>query len=168
MAREMERTVQQSVLDRLIDDEPGVADSLHVTWGESVRALKTSLRRDLEWLLNTRRTPQPPPEACEEVGRSLYQYGLPDFTALSRDDPETPRLLAREVERAIALFEPRLEGARVVLGESDRDGARRLHFVIEAMLKLDPTPERVVFDTVLDLANHDFAVQPGAPGAGAG
>lgn len=166
MAREMERTVQQSVLDRLMDDEPGVADSLTVSWGESVRALKASLRRDLEWLLNTRRIPQPLPEACEEVGRSLYLYGLPDFTALSRDDPDTPRLLAREVERAITLFEPRLEGTRVVLGESETGGARRLHFVIEAMLKLDPTPERVVFDTVLDLANHDFAVQSGAPGTG--
>ena len=166
MAREIERTVQQSVFDRLIDDEPGLAGDPLLSWGESVRALKASLRRDLEWLLNTRRIPQPVPEACEEVSRSLHLYGLPDFTALSRDDPETPRLLAREVERAITRFEPRLEGARVVLGEAEHDGARRLHFVIEAMLKLDPTPERVVFDTVLDLANHDFAVQAGVPGAG--
>ncbi len=166
MARDIERTVQQSLLDRLTDDTPGYGDPT-LTWGESVRELKRAVRRDLEWLLNTRRTPQAPPEACEEVQRSLYQFGLPDFTALSRNAPETGLYLAREVERAIELFEPRLEGARVSLAESDEHGDRRLHFVIEAMLRLDPTPERVVFDTVLDLANHDFAVQSGST-AGAG
>ena len=163
MAREMERTVQQSVLDRLIDDAPGLGDPTP-TWAESVRDLKAALRRDLEWLLNTRRTPQLPPAACEEVPRSLYLYGLPDFSARSRDNPETAAQLARDVERAIALFEPRLAAARVSIVESAEGGERRLHFVIEALLRLDPTPERVVFDTVLDVSRNEFEVQPGGGG----
>jgi type VI secretion system protein ImpF len=167
MAREMERTVQQSVLDRLMDDEPGFGDPT-LTWAESVRLLKASLRRDLEWLLNTRRTPQAPPAVCEAVQQSLYQYGLPDFSSRSRDAPDTAQQLVREVEQAIALFEPRLAGARVSLSESNDGGERRLHFVIEAMLRLDPTPERVVFDTVLDIARNEFEVQPGASPAGRG
>jgi type VI secretion system protein ImpF len=161
VARELERTVQQSLLDRLMDDEPGFRDP-ELSWAESVRLLKASLRRDLEWLLNTRRTPQPPPAACEEVPRSLYHYGLPDFSARGRDDPETVRQLARDVERAIALFEPRLTATRVSVVEGKDAGERRLHFVIEALLRLDPTPERVVFDTVLDVARNEFEVQPGA------
>jgi type VI secretion system protein ImpF len=166
MARDIERTVQQSLLDRLTDDAPGFGDR-ELTWGESVRALKQAVRRDLEWLLNTRRTPQPVPAACTEVRRSLYRYGLPDYTARSRDERENAVALAREVEEAIALFEPRLAGARVSLAETQGDdGGRRLHFVIEALLRLDPTPERVVFDTVLDVAKNEFAVA--APGAGMG
>ncbi|HEU4628437.1 MAG TPA: type VI secretion system baseplate subunit TssE [Gemmatimonadaceae bacterium] len=158
-AGEIERTVQQSVLDRLMDDEPRLAGDPSMTWSDSVRALKQTLRRDLEWLLNTRRTPQPAPEACEEVRQSLYRYGLPDVTSLHRDAPDTPARLALEVEEAIALFEPRLAGARVSLVEDDAGGERRIHFVIEAMLRMDPTPERVVFDTVLDVAKNEFEVQ---------
>jgi type VI secretion system protein ImpF len=126
-----------------------------------VHALKTSLRRDLEWLLNTRRTVQAVPESCEELRRSLYQYGLPDFTSRPRDASETAHRLAREVEQAIALFEPRLANVRVSLAETEEEGERRLHFVIEALLRLDPTPERVVFDTVLDVVKHEFEVQAG-------
>jgi type VI secretion system protein ImpF len=163
----MERAVQQSVLDRLMDDEPGLGDPTQ-TWADSVRVLKASLRRDLEWLLNTRRTPQAPPAACEAVQRSVYLFGLPDFSARSRDAPDTAGQLAREVEQAIALFEPRLANARVTLTESTEGGERRLHFVIEALLRLDPTPERVVFDTVLDISRNEFEVQPGAPPAGRG
>lgn len=168
MARELKRTVQQSVLDRLIDDEPGLAGDPQLTWSDSVRELKVALRRDLEWLLNTRCTPQQAPESCDEVRRSLYRFGLPDFTALRRDSPDTAVRLAREVEEAIALFEPRLAHARVSLTETEEKGERRLHFTIEAMLRLDPTPERVVFDTVLDVARNEFEVQTGGSAAGQG
>jgi type VI secretion system protein ImpF len=166
MAREPERTVQQSVLDRLLDDEHGPLDGT-MTRAESVQLLKASLRRDLEWLLNTRRTPQAPPAGCEAVQRSLYGYGLPDFSGRLRDAPDTALQLAREVEQAIALFEPRLAGVRVSTRERSAGGERRLHFVIEGMLRLDPTPERVVFDTKFDGARNEFEVQAGdLPAAG--
>lgn len=166
MARETRRTVQQSVLDRLIDDEPGVASDLQLTWSDSVSVLKQSLRRDLEWLLNTRCTPQEAPPSCRELRRSLYRFGLPDFSALHRNSPDTAPRLAREVEEAIAIFEPRLANARVSLVEAHEGGERRLHFMIEAMLRLDPIPERVVFDTVLDIALNEFEVQSGGTMAG--
>ena len=162
MAREMERTVQQSLLDRLIDEEPQLAGDPTLTWADSVRELKAALRRDLEWLLNSRRTPQAPPAGCDELRHSLYQFGLPDFSAMTHDAPDTGQLLVREVERAIAIFEPRLASTRVSLAETGEPGDRQLHFVIEALLRLDPTPERVVFDTVLDVTRHEFDVQPGS------
>ena len=168
VSRKLERTVQQSVLDRLVDDEPRLAGDPTLTWADSVRELKVALRRDLEWLLNTRRVPQAPPASCDELRHSLYQYGLPDFSARHRDAPGTAAQLAREVEEAIALFEPRLAGARVPLADTTQGGDRRLHFVIEALLRLDPTPERVVFDTVLDIAKHQFEVQPGGAATSTG
>lgn len=164
MNRGMERTVQPSVLDRLMRDTPHESDDPTLTWAESVAALKEAVRRDLEWLLNTRRTPQPPPESCDEVRHSLYVYGLPDFTARGGSAPDIAARIAREVEGAIAVFEPRLAAARVTPAEREASGDRRLHFVIEALLRLEPTPERVVFDTVLHAGRHQFEVGAGTGG----
>ena len=36
---------------------------------------------------------------------------------------------------------------------------RELRFVVEALLKMDPNPEQVVFDTVLELASGDYSVK---------
>lgn len=159
MARkEIEREVQQSLLDRLTDEELGMAGDPTLTWGESVRRLKISLRRDLEWLLNTRRTLVAPPEACEELAESLFTYGLPDITSMSRDAGETRARLAREVEEAVRIFEPRLDNVRVVFADDTDSGSMRFHYVVEAILRLDPTPERVVFDTVLDVPKAKFEI----------
>ena len=158
--REIEREVQQSVLDRLVDEEPGLAGDPTLTWGESVRRLKIALRRDLEWLLNTRRTAMRVPEACEELRESLFTYGLTDLASVSRDASDTRQRLAREVEEAVRLFEPRLSGVRVVFSEDTEKGAQRFHYTVEAMLRLDPTPERIVFDTVLDVPTASFEIEP--------
>ena len=161
MARtEMERSVRQSVLDRLIDAEPGLAADPAPTLATSIRQLKANLRRDLEWLLNTRRPPLHVPEEFEETQRSLLTYGLPDITSLSRDSIATRTSLLREVEEAIERFEPRLADVRVQLVQTEGPNAvRELRFVVEALLKMDPNPEQVVFDTVLELSSGDYSVK---------
>ena len=162
MARgELERTVQQSLLDRLTDDEPRVAADAPMTWAQSVRAFKAGVRRDLEWLLNTRRTAELAPEHLVEVGRSLHHYGLSDLTSLSKDSESDRERLLHWVEDVIATYEPRLANVRVTLAEGQPADAHRreLHFVIEATFLLDPTPERVLYDTVLDLTRGDYALR---------
>jgi type VI secretion system protein ImpF len=156
--RDIERTVQQSVLDRLVDEEPGLAGDPTITWGESVRQLKIALRRDLDWLLNTRRTTMVVPEEYEELRASLFNYGLVDITSVSRDAWETRGRLARAVEEAVRLFEPRLESVRVGLSEEPDGSALRFRYTVEAVLRLDPTPERIVFDTVLDVPRASFEI----------
>jgi len=69
---ELDRTVQWSVLDRLIDANPDNAVEPPLTWAQSVRELKRGLRRDLEWLLNTRRIVVPAPAGMTELEQSLY------------------------------------------------------------------------------------------------
>ena len=167
MARtEIERTVRQSVFDRLIDLDPGSGVEPVPTFAQSVRTLKANLRRDLEWLLNSRRTPVEVPAHFEELPRSVFTYGLSDINSLSRDATETRGTLLREVESAIAIFEPRLAKVRVGLREGEGPGARReIHFVVEALLRMDPNPEQVVFDTVLELSSGDFEVKGGGVGA---
>jgi type VI secretion system protein ImpF len=147
---ELERTVQQSVLDRLVDDDPTSSSERPMSRAESVRALKESLRRDLEALLNTRRTAQTAPDGFEEVAQSVYHFGLPDISSMSRDSPETQARLTRLVEEAVALFEPRLTAVKVAAAPDDRVQFGELRFVIEGTLQLDPVPERISFDTVLE------------------
>ena len=156
--RELEGTVHRSVLDRLIDEDPQTTADVSTSWSQSVKDLKDAVKRDLEWLLNTRRIPELAPDALEDVCRSLYHYGLPDFTSLSADDHATHLVLIRQVEEAIELFEPRLAGVRVSLAETEKDDKRELRFVIEGLLKMEPNPEQVVFDTVLEISSGKFQV----------
>jgi len=62
---EREGPVTLSVLDRLIDQEPERKLEPPLTRSQSLRELKAALRRDLEWLLNTRRTIEEPPASLK-------------------------------------------------------------------------------------------------------
>ena len=125
---------------------------------ESVRQLKDAVRRDIEWLFNTRRIAEPAHEALLETTESLYHYGLPDISSLSVYRGNPRERLKYEMERALDLFEPRLEDPRVDFVEAEHDKHRAWRFVIEGRLLMDPNPERVVFDTVLEVANQEFRV----------
>jgi type VI secretion system protein ImpF len=157
--REAERTVQQSLLDRLIDKEPESSADKQVTWAQSVIQLKNAVRRDLEWLLNTRRIVHTAPESFAELGHSLYHYGLPDVTSLSADAPDTEKKLMRQLEEAVELFEPRLTNVRVSAVKLEDKDARQIRFLIEALLDMEPNPEQVMFDTVLEISSGKFAIK---------
>jgi type VI secretion system protein ImpF len=157
---EIERTVQPSLLDRLTDADPRSSADPAITLSESVRRFKASIQRDLEWLLNTRRIPEPMPEDWfEQLPHSVYYYGIPDITSLSRDTRESRMIVLRDIEDAIATFEPRLSDVRITVVEVEGEQFRReLRFHIEATLRMDPTPEQVVFDTVLNFASGEYDV----------
>jgi type VI secretion system protein ImpF len=148
-----------SVLDRLIDSNPDVTADPPANRFQSVRQLKASLRRDLEWLLNTRRNPDEVPESYEELFRSLYNYGLPDVTSMGLNSTRDRQRLLRLVEQTIEIFEPRLTGVRVRAVDNSGSGPRILRFQIEALLKMDPAPEQILFDTVLQLNSGEYQVK---------
>src|SRR5438552_1891999 len=102
-----------SVLDRLIDQDPKSSVEAAPPRAQSVRQLKTSLRRDLEWLLNSRRI-SPEPESLRELNRSVYCYGLPDFSAYNISSAKDQNKLIRVLQIAVKLFEPRLANVRIV------------------------------------------------------
>jgi type VI secretion system protein ImpF len=161
MARtELELTVTQTVLDRLIDREPEAQADAPMTRAQSVRALKAALRRDLEWLLNSRRTPEAADDSLPELSRSLFNFGLPDVTSMSVDSPRDRNRLLRAIEKIIETFEPRLDGVRVMAVESSTGIAnRQVRFQVEGLLKMDPAPELISFDTVLSLTSGEYQVQ---------
>jgi type VI secretion system protein ImpF len=161
MARwEAEHTVTQSVLDRLIDRDPGTESEPPLTRAQSVRQLRASVRRDLEWLLNTRRNPEAAGQEFEELERSLYNYGLPDISSLQWNSPKDRSRLVHMLEAAVELFEPRLERVRVTALDPPGGGRIQvLRFQVEGLLKMDPSPEHIVFDTVLQLTTGQYQVK---------
>ena len=159
MARSLgETTITNSVLDRLIDQEPGSGMENMLSRAQSVRLLRSAVRRDLEWLLNTRRNADIPQEGPEEINRSMLVYGLPDLSALSMATAADRARLTRQVAAAIAIFEPRLAAVRVSLVESSEPSRKDVRMRIEAMLRMDPVPEPISFDTVLELKTGNCRV----------
>jgi type VI secretion system protein ImpF len=151
--------VTLSVLDRLIDQDPRNSKEVPPTRTQSERMLRDAVRRDLEWLLNTRRIAIPPDEGLKELNRSVYMFGLPDFTGFSIATPNDKSKLIRQLQNAVKLFEPRIAKARIVPLESEGAGTRTLRFRIEGLLLMDPEPEHVSFDTVLQLTSGQYEVQ---------
>ena len=149
MSPSAEPRLRLTVLDRLIDEAPRdrVADT--AGWEASPAEMRVRLRRDVEWLLNARRIVEPAAERYVEVNHSLYHYGLPDLSSMP-DTDEARSHLAHSVEECLNLFEPRLMSVRVTPAEVHEATGRSLHLTIEALLRMDPAPERVVFDTVIE------------------
>lgn len=167
MARiESESVVTQSVLERLIDREPALTQEPALSRSQSVRLLKASVRRDLEWLLNTRQNPDSAGDDLPELARSVFNYGLPDFTSMSFDNPKDRARLLKHLENTIRIFEPRLEAPRIIPVQADSSSSNRtIRFQIEGLLKMDPSPEQVTFDTVLQLSSGEYQIRGDRGGA---
>jgi len=145
---------------------PTIQRRLARTWEESVEVLRRNVRRDLEQLLNARQISDPASPPHDELEQSAYNYGLRDLASFSADSPDTPAALQRTIERAIALFEPRILDPRVKLVTTGNAQSRHVRFLISGMLRTDPDPERIEFDTVLEIATKRFELSSRAPDAG--
>ena len=159
------RNAQASILDRLIDNDPQRTTEAPPSAAQSLRELKASLRRDIEWLLNTRRSIQDPPPGASELERSLHVYGLPDICSMNLGSGQEFQRLARAMESILATFEPRLRTIRVTPVPAADSSSRVLRFQIEGVLRVEPVPEHVTFDTMLELTSGEYEVK-GEPGAG--
>lgn len=150
--------VTPSVLDRLLDYEPEAKQEAIKTRSRSLKELKMSVRRDLEWLLNARSYAGEIDERLEEIKKSVLTYGLPDFTGSSTNSLPEQQRLTKALETALKTFEPRFLNLKVTLEPLSKI-ERMLKFRIEASLDVEPTPEPITFDTVLQLGSGDFAVR---------
>ena len=162
MARSLgETTITLSVLDRLIDHEPDNSAENPLSRSQSVRVLKNAVRRDLEWLLNSRRIADPPDDGLKEVNRSTYIYGLPDVSTLAMASSGDRNKLVRQIIATINLFEPRLANVRLVMVETADAAKKDVRLRIEAMLRMDPVPEPISFDTVIELKSGNCRLSGG-------
>jgi type VI secretion system protein ImpF len=149
--------IQTSILDRLIDREPEVSrETVHSQLAD-IMAVKQSVIRDMENLLNTRRKIFPVPEEFREVNNSLFVYGLPDFSSLNPRSPQVKQMLRRDVEKTVARFERRLKNIKVQLEMSDKM-EQRIRFRITGILHMEPLIEPVTFDTYFDINKGNYTI----------
>ncbi len=154
-----DRPLIPSVLDRLIDLEPDRQRESPLNRTQVLQQMKQSVGRDLQNLLNTRCRATGWPEGLGELSRSLVAYGIPDCVGINTGSREQQEELRRMIRAAVEAFEPRLTQVRVSVADTDNPADRTLRFRIDAMLKIDPAPEPVVYDSRLDATNGDFSVK---------
>ncbi len=154
---ENHQITQASVLDRLIDDEPGVSHEPAQYRYASLRQIKASVVRDLENLLNTRRNITILPPEYTELGRSLFTYGVMDFTAQNPKNPSVQQQLKLDIAKTIEIFEPRLHNVTVHV-ETYQDRIQSVHFRITGLLVVESESEPVSFDTFFDVNRGEYVI----------
>ena len=147
-----------SVLDRLLEDSVQTVAALPPSDGADLRQLTLDVGRDLENLLNTRRRCKACPPELQELNRSLIDYGIPDFTGLNMGAEAEQEQMRLAIERAIRQFEPRLANVVVAVQRNVDRADRRLHLRITGVLRTEPVPERVVFDSEVQPSTAAVAV----------
>jgi len=150
------QNARASILDRLIDNEPGTARE-PVQYRISLGEIKDAVVRDLENLLNSRRRILVPPPEYREVNNSLLLYGLQDFTSKNPDSPFVKQRLRQMIEQTIYRYEPRLKNVTVQI-ESPSKNTRDLRFRIAAVLTVEPITEPVTFDTYFDVSRSEYRI----------
>ncbi len=157
--RNAPQRAQLPLLDRLLDADRDSNEMHSPTVSEALERLHAAVRRDLESLLNARRRRRPLPPLLTQLGSSVFNYGIPDPASGAYAVPELRQVLVREVEATIRRFEPRLTKVAVSL-VGDKEGlGSTLRLKVEAVLRADPVPEPVSFETLLEPVTRDVTVR---------
>ncbi|WP_019604884.1 type VI secretion system baseplate subunit TssE [Teredinibacter turnerae] len=160
MARvEKTKNLRPSILDRLLDDDPHSPREPEITKHQQLRNLRASVKRDLENLLNTRYRIVSPPENLKQLENSILNYGMPDLATVNVSDIEKRRAFTREMELLLKTYEPRFKTVHVSYQENSDTTDRTLRFRIDATLYADPSPEVIVFDSVLEPVSRAVNVE---------
>ena len=93
------------------------------------------------------------------MGLSPLAYGISDFSSGAFNDPRRREWLRSEVERTIRRFEPRLVRLRVTLMAPKDELEATLHLRIEGLLRTEPAPDPIAFDTLVDAATAEILVK---------
>ena len=145
----LQEKLQPALLDRLADHEPDKKVESRAKRVLSLNRLKSSVLRDLAWLLNCGNL-----EVTEdlddypEVRKSVLNYGVPDLAGKTVSATEVGDL-EREIRQAILNFEPRILADSLSVRVSinrDRMSTKTMSFVIEgqlmgAAIATQPLPE---------------------------
>lgn len=143
-------TLQLSVFDRLLDDDPANAMDPLKSRQRSNRELLDAVRRDLENLLNTRSCGVALDPALIELENSILNYGIMTVGSTVYSVPENREKFRDEVEQVIRRFEPRFLRVSVSLVDEQDLADRTIRFRVDALLDAHPAPEPIVFNSVLD------------------
>ncbi len=153
---EKQTAILPSVWDRLGD--PDSRGTLARPWYDAATMIDR-IRRDLNDLLNTRRTDQGLCPALPRAGESLLAYGFPELGSLELTSHERIDEIGRAIEASVARFEPRMHQVRATPLPSPEGAVHAVRFRIEGTLKLDAAPD-VAFETTLELTTGRQTIGP--------
>ncbi|HEX6810285.1 MAG TPA: type VI secretion system baseplate subunit TssE [Planctomycetota bacterium] len=160
--------LQPALLDRLTDDSPDKQVESRDDRVISLKRLRQSVVRDLEWLFNTGAafTPEEA-ESLGPVANSVINYGIPSMAGKQASGINVPRV-ERLLREAIWNFEPRLirSSVRVKAIATGAMTQRAVTFEITAQLWAHPLPLELFLRTEIDLESGNVAVtEPGREAA---
>ena len=154
MARgKSEVLITQSLVDRLTQ-----TDLWPETRASSITMYRDSMKRDLEWLLNTRKPVIPELEGYPATAASVLNYGLPDLLSFDGSHGKEQNALTVALEKCIRTYEPRIHQPRVFLTRTDLL-SRSLRFHIEGEIIYENMDEEIKFDTVLEMISGEYEVK---------
>jgi len=160
MARvDKKKKLRPSILDRLIDDEPHNQTEIDPGKHQRLKELRSSVRRDLERLLNSRYRVIEPAEEFDHIESSILNYGMPDLATVNIIDNEKRKEFTTKLENILRVYEPRFKTVKVQYLDNKDNTDRTLRFRIDAVLYADPAPEVVVFDSVLESVTRNVTVK---------
>jgi type VI secretion system protein ImpF len=145
--------ITQSLLDRLTDLEQWPE-----TRSASITMYRESLKRDVEWLLNTRQPVIPELEGYPATAASVLNFGLPDIHSFDGSAGKEQNALTVALEKCIRVFEPRISQPHVFLTRTDIL-SRSLRFHIEGQIVYENMNEEIKFDTTLELISGEYEVK---------
>ena len=154
MARiKAEVLVTQSLMDRLSDTGDWPA-----TRFASMRMYRETLKREVEWLLNTRQSPIERLDEYAQASSSVINYGLPDIHSFTGAAGREHDALTLALLKTLRAFEPRIRDPQVFLVRSDTTN-RSLRFHVEGRISFENMEEEIKFDTVLELIRGEYEVK---------
>ncbi len=160
MARiDKKKKLRPSILDRLIDNDPKNNTEVDSDQHQKLKDLRNSVRRDLENLLNTRFRMVEPDSEYTQIQNSLLNYGLPDLATVNISDQEKRKEFIQHLETILIEYEPRFKAVKVRYMDNSDTLDRTLRFRIDATLYADPSPEIVVFDSILEPVTRNVNVE---------
>ena len=140
-----------SLLDRLVDDEPGKATEGRENRAATLQKLRENVLRDLNWLFNATQSSIDFEDDPLLVG-SVINYGMPPLAGRPASQYELPEL-SRVLREVIMRFEPRIiaHTLKVTAERAKADAHNVLGFRIEGQLWSQPVPLEIYMRTEIDL-----------------
>jgi len=153
------QVLKTSLLTRLLDEDPSNQLTRAPGEGASWQELLDELRQDIVRLLNTRQFFfDEDLEEYPEARASLLTYGFPDLTSTNPQSPDSRDMLKTAIERQLRRFEPRLLNIRVTQLPIVPN-SRVVQYRLEAHIRAQPRPRRVVFDASVDIDRLECRIE---------
>ena len=140
-----------SLLDRLIDDEPGRATEARENRSATLQRLRENVLRDLNWLFNATQS-SVDFDGDTLLSGSVINYGMPPLAGRPASQYDLGEL-ARVLREVILRFEPRIIAHTLKVSADANKGVSHnvLGFRIEGQMWSQPIPLEIYMRTEIDL-----------------